>query len=412
MEIGLDTREESAGGLGAPPDDAVVGRMVSLRRQFHERPELAFDEIETARTIMLELDRLGIPYDYGGPGGGVVGRLAGGGPGRRIALRAEMDALPCEEETGRPFASTIPGRMHACGHDAHMAMLLGSAARLAADPPPGEVLFVFQPAEERGNGARVMLQAGALDSVDAIFAGHVTTEYPVGRIMVSEGTITAHSDRFCIEVRGESGHGARPHEAVDAVLVTGLLITSIQSLVSRYVNPIWPSVVTVGQVHAGTAANIIAGYAVLDGIVRTTRPDVRRQIIEGLERTASALGELHQARIDVRIDESCPAVVNTPVETALAAETVQEVLGEKGIVVADHPSMGAEDFSWFLTEAPGCYVRFGARSEAGEYIPLHSSRFDVDERVLDVAARYYEALVRRAARFPSVTRPAGGGDLP
>ena len=134
-----------------------------------------------------------------------------------------------------------------------------------------------------------MLQAGALDSVDAIFAGHVTTEYPVGRIMVSEGTITAHSDRFCIEVRGESGHGARPHEAVDAVLVTGLLITSIQSLVSRYVNPIWPSVVTVGQVHAGTAANIIAGYAVLDGIVRTTRPDVRRQIIEGLERTASAL---------------------------------------------------------------------------------------------------------------------------
>ena len=393
-------------------DETVVDRMVSLRRQFHQRPELAFDEIETARTIMLELDRLGIPYDYGGAGGGVVGRLAGSGPGRRIALRAEMDALPCEEETGRPFASAIPGRMHACGHDVHMAMVLGSAARLAADPPPGEVVFVFQPAEERGNGARIMVEAGALDGVDAIFAGHVTTEYPVGRIMVSEGTITAHSDRFCIEVRGESGHGARPHEAVDAVLVTGLLITSIQSLVSRYVNPVWPSVVTIGQVRAGTAANIIAGYAALDGIIRTTRPDVRREIIEGLERTASALGELHRARIDVRIDESCPSVVNAPAETALAAEAAGEVLGEDAIVVADHPSMGAEDFSWFLTEAPGCYVRFGARPETGEYIPLHSPRFDVDERVLAVAARYYETVVRRAAGLPCVTLSAGVADLP
>ena len=378
------------------PDDAVVDRMVGLRRQLHARPELAFDEVETARTILLELERLGISCDYGGAGGGIVGRLAGRGPGRRIALRAEMDALPCQEDTGRPFASNIPGRMHACGHDAHMAMVLGSAARLAADPPPGEVVFVFQPAEERGNGARIMLEAGALEGVDAIFAGHVTTEYPVGRIMVSPGTITAHSDRFCIEIRGKSGHGARPHEAVDAVLVTGLLITTIQSLVSRYVNPVWPSVITVGQVRAGTAANIIAEYAALDGIIRTTRPDVRAEIIEGLERTASALGQLHRAKIHVRIDESCPGVVNTPVETALAEGAAREIVGDDGIVVADHPSMGAEDFSWFLAKTPGCYVRFGARADDGEYIPLHSPKFDVDERVLDVAARYYEALVRRA----------------
>lgn len=411
MEVNRETQDKPV-ATAQVMDHTGVDRMVSLRRQFHRRPELAFDEIETARTIMLELDRLGIPYDYGGAGGGVVGRLVGSGPGRRIALRAEMDALPCEEETGRPFTSAIPGRMHACGHDVHMAMVLGSAARLAADPPPGEVVFVFQPAEERGNGARIMVEAGALDGVDAIFAGHVTTEYPVGRIMVSEGTITAHSDRFCIEVRGESGHGARPHEAVDAVLVTGLLITSIQSLVSRYVNPVWPSVVTIGQVRAGTAANIIAGYAALDGIIRTTRPDVRREIIEGLERTASALGELHRARIDVRIDESCPSVVNTPAETALAVDAVGEVLGEDAVVVADHPSMGAEDFSWFLTDTPGCYVRFGARSETGEYIPLHSPKFDVDERVLAVAARYYETVVRRAAGLSCVTLSADVADLP
>ena len=397
MDASMRTGTEPA--LTPPPaaDDAWVDRMVMLRRQLHQRPELAFDEVETARTIMVELDRLGIPHDYGGPGGGIVARLAGNRPGRRIALRAEMDALPCQEETGRPFASGIPGRMHACGHDAHMAMLLGAAARLAADPPPGETVFIFQPAEERGNGARVMLEAGALAGVDAIFAGHVTTEYPVGRIMVADGVITAHSDRFCIEVHGESGHGARPHEAVDAVLVTGLLITSIQSLVSRSVNPAWPSVVTIGQVRAGTAANIIAGYAALDGIVRTTRPDVREEIIKGLERTASALGALHRARIDVRIDESCPAVVNTPVETALAADAARTVVGDGGIVVADHPSMGAEDFSWFLAHTPGCYVRFGARADTGKYVPLHSPRFDIDERVLDVAARYYDSLVRRAA---------------
>ena len=385
--------------LTPPPatDDKRVDRMVMLRRHFHERPELAFDEVETARTIMAELDRLGIPHDYGGPGGGVVGRLTGSRPGRRIALRAEMDALPCQEETGRPFASGVPGRMHACGHDAHMAMVLGAASRLAADPPPGETIFIFQPAEERGNGARVMLEAGALDGVDAIFAGHVTTEYPVGRIMVAQGVITAHSDRFRIDVDGESGHGARPHEAIDAVLVTGLLITAIQSLVSRSVNPVWPSVVTIGQVRAGTAANIIAGHAELDGIIRTTRPEVRTEIVQGLERTASALGELHRARIIVRIDESCPAVVNTPAETAFADAAARAVVGDGGIVSPDHPSMGAEDFSWFLAETPGCYVRFGARTDAGEYVPLHSPRFDIDERVLDVAARYYDSLVRRAA---------------
>ncbi|MYD86642.1 MAG: amidohydrolase, partial [Acidobacteria bacterium] len=214
------------GAATAARTEATTERMRELRRTFHRRPELAYEEVETARTVMAELERLGIPYDYGGRGGGVVGRLAGPGAGPRIALRAEMDALPCTEETGLPFASAAPGRMHACGHDVHMAIVLGAAARLAADPPPGSVVFVFQPAEERGNGAQVMVEAGALDGVDAIFAGHVTTQHRVGEIMVADGTITAHSDRFNIAVHGESGHGARPHEAIDAVVVTGFLITA------------------------------------------------------------------------------------------------------------------------------------------------------------------------------------------
>ena len=384
----------------APPMESTAARMRELRRAFHRRPELAYEEVETARTIMAELDRLGIPYEYGGKGGGIIGRLAGTRPGQRIALRAEMDALPCSEETGLAFASTVPGRMHACGHDAHMAMVLGTAARLAADPPAGSVVFVFQPAEERGNGAQVMVKAGALDGVDAIFAGHVTTQYRVGEIMVADGTITAHSDRFSIDVHGESGHGARPHEAIDAVVVTGFLITALQSLVSRHVNPVSPSVVTVGSVHAGTAANIIAGHAALEGIIRTTRPETREEIIDGMHRAARSLGELYRARIEVTLGESCPAVVNTEREAGVAAAAARDVVSGRGIVRQEHPSMGAEDFSYFLQDTPGCYVRFGASAD-GDYIPLHHPRFDVDEGVLAVGARFFERAVRRAA----------GGDL-
>ncbi len=383
------------GAAMATRTETTAERMRELRRTFHRRPELAYEEVETARTVMAELERLGIPYEYGGRGGGVVGRLTGPGAGPRIALRAEMDALPCTEETGLPFASAAPGRMHACGHDAHMAIVLGAAARLAADPPPGSVVFVFQPAEERGNGAQVMVEAGALGGVDAIFAGHVTTQHRVGEIMVADGTITAHSDRFNIEVHGESGHGARPHEAIDAVVVTGYLITAVQSLISRHVNPVWPSVITIGSVHAGTAANIIAGHAALEGIVRTTRPDTREEIIDGLHRAARSLGELYRARIDVTLGESCPAVVNTRRETAVAAAAARDVVSADGLVVQEHPSMGAEDFSFFLQDTPGCYVRFGASAD-GRYIPLHHPRFDVDEGVLDVGARFFERAVRRA----------------
>lgn len=375
---------------------ATAARMRELRRTFHRRPELAYEEVETARTIMAELDRLGIPYEYGGKGGGVVGRLEAAKPGPRIALRAEMDALPCSEETGLPFASAVPGRMHACGHDVHMAMLLGAAAHLAAEPPAGSVVFVFQPAEERGNGAQVMVEAGALDGVDAIFAGHVTTQYRVGEIMVDEGVVTAHSDSFAIHVHGEGGHGARPHEAIDAVVVTGLLITAIQTVVSRHANPVWPCVVTIGSVHAGTAPNIIADHAVLEGIIRTTRADVRERIIDGLRRTASSLGDLYRTRIDVRLGDSCPAVINTPREAAVAAAAARDVVSTDGIVRQEHPSMGAEDFSCLLQDTPGCYVRFGASSD-GDYIPLHHPRFDVDEDVLEVGARFFDRAVRRAA---------------
>ncbi len=370
--------------------------MVALRRHFHQHPELAYEETETARAIMAELDRLGISHAYGGPGGAVIGRLAGHGTGPTVALRAEMDALPCAERTDLPFASQVPGRMHACGHDAHMAMVLGAAARLRDTPPPGTVLFVFQPAEERGNGAQTVVDSRMLPAVDGIFAGHVTQHYRLGEIMVVEGTITAHSDRFTIHVQGRGGHGARPHEAIDAVVIAGLLITALQTLVSRQINPVHPSVVTIGSVHAGSAANIIADNAVLDGIIRTTRPDAREEIIRGLRRTASALGDLHNAEVTVELGESSPAVVNASRETRIARRAAQQVVGDHGIVEQEYPSMGAEDFSYFLADTPGCYVRFGTRTDGDTYVPLHSPLFDVDEGVLDVGAAFFDHVVREA----------------
>lgn len=371
--------------------------MVELRRAFHREPELAFEEAQTARTIMAELDRLGIPYEYGGVGGGVVGRLAGAASGPAVALRAEMDALPGKETTGVPFASIHPDRVHACGHDAHMAMVLGAAALLAAAPPRlGDVLFVFQPAEERGGGSRVILRSGALAGVRAIFGGHVTHHYRVGEIMAVPGVITAQSDRFLIRIQGKGGHGARPHEAVDAAVVAGVLITAIQTLVSREINPVYPSVVTIGKVQAGTAANVIAEEATLEGTIRTTRADVRAHLHHGMQRMGRAIADLHNARVTVHITEGYPPVANTPRETEIARRAAARVVGEAGLAAMDYPSMGAEDFAFYLHELPGCYVRFGARIKEDEYVPLHSPAFDVNEEVLDVGAAFFEHVAREA----------------
>jgi len=376
--------------------EALYPQLVSLRRALHRVPELAFEEVRTAELVRAELQRLGIPYEYSGKGGGVIGRLGSDPDAPTVALRADMDALPGTETTNLPFASEHAGCMHACGHDAHMTMVLGAAALLRDNPPPGNVLLVFQPAEERGGGSRVILKSGVLDGVRAIFGGHVTHHYAVGEIMIAPGVITAQSDRFLIKVKGRGGHGARPHEAVDAVVITGLLITAIQTLVSRETNPMHPSVITIGRVEAGSAANVIAEEAILEGTMRTTLPDVRAHLHHGLERMCKAFGEAHNAKIELHTSEGYPPVVNTPRETELARRAVVATLGEAGVAAMDYPSMGAEDFSFYLQQLPGCYVRFGARLRENEYIPLHSPAFDIDENVLKVGAAFFDQVAREA----------------
>ncbi len=379
--------------------ESIYPQAVELRRNFHRHPELAFEEARTAKTVIAELERLGIDYEYGGTGSGVIGRLTTDrAHAPTFALRAEMDALPGAENTDLPFASSIAGKMHACGHDAHMAMVLGAAALLKQTPPECNVLLVFQPAEERGGGSRVVIDSGVLSGVNAIFGGHVTHHYRVGEIMVAEGVITAQSDRFRIHVKGKGGHGARPHEAIDAVVISGLLITAVQTLISREINPVHPSVVTIGTIQAGSAPNVIAEEAVLEGSIRSTLPAVRTHLHDGLRRMARALEELHNADIDITISEGYPPVVNTHHETRVAYRAARNVVGHKGLMAMDHPSMGSEDFSYYLHDIPGCYVRFGARPEEHEYIPLHSPAFDIDEQVLKVGAAFFDGVIREATR--------------
>jgi hippurate hydrolase len=379
--------------------EAIFPWMVDIRRTIHRYPELAFQEARTAQVIIAELERLGIPYRYDGVGSGVIGELNGAhGSGPAVALRADMDALPIHEATGLPFASEVPGRMHACGHDAHVTMVLGAAALLRADPPPGRVLFVFQPAEEQGNGAQVVMASGALDKVDAIFGGHVGHQYCTGEIMVEVGAITAQTDVFNIRIKGRGGHGARPHEATDAIVVAALLITAIQTLISRETNPFHPSVITIGKIVGGSAANVIAEDVLLEGTLRTTSPEGRRRIVSGLERMAKAAADLHNAKVEVDFQFGCPPVINSPRETELARAAAIKVVGEERLAPMEYPSMGGEDFSFYLEQLPGCYVRFGARQPDQPEIALHNAQFTVDEDVLKVGAMFFEQVARDTIR--------------
>jgi hippurate hydrolase len=379
------------------PDAPFINYIRNLRHWFHSHPELSYEEAETAAHIIAELEALQIPYKYGGVGHAVIGYIDGLDKAQpAIALRADMDALPGDETTGAEYASVNPGVMHACGDCAHMAMLIGASHLLGRDPPPGPVRLVFQPAEERGGGSRVAIADGALEGVAAIFGAHVTHEWETGKIMVRDGYVTAQSDAFTIKVRGKGGHGARPHEAIDAIVISGFLITALQTLVSRETNPLHPSVVTIGKIASGSAGNVIAEEAELYGTIRTSLEESRQRIHHGLERMIKAAAELHNAAIDIEIRHGYPPVVNESRSVSMARQAAADIVGANNVVAAEHPSMGSEDFSFYLMERPGCFVRFGARHPDWEPIPLHSPAFDIDENVLGIGARFLDRVARVA----------------
>lgn len=378
-------------------DEALYDRIVAVRRDLHQHPELSWQEQRTAGKICEALDDLGISYRPNFAKTGIVADIAARPGLKSVALRADMDALPIIEETGLPFCSQVDGVMHACGHDGHTSMLLGAAALLAADDHlPAPVRLIFQPAEETGRGAEAMIAAGALDGVGLIFGGHVDRHFPLGTVMVTEGAVNASSDKFRISIAGQGGHAARPHEAIDAVVVGSLLVMSIQTIVSREVNPAHPSVVTVGRFDAGTAANVIAGQACLEGSIRAQDPEVRESLQKSIRRIAAAIGQLHGARIDVEILEGTPPLINAAAGAAIARRAAIAAVGEDNVVKLKTANMGGEDFSFYLQHVEGCYVRFGTTVPGRDAFPAHSSRFDFDERALAVGARYYYEVAKAA----------------
>lgn len=378
---------------------ALVERMVAVRRDLHQHPELSWQEEATGAKVCQMLDELGIAHRRLGRGLGVVADLPGERSVPRVALRADMDALPIHEETGLPFASQQEGVMHACGHDGHTSILLGAAALLAAGPAlPAPVRLIFQPAEETGEGAKAMIEEGVLEDVAMIFGGHLDRHFPTGSIAITAGPVNASSDRFRVSIAGKGGHAGRPHETVDAVVVGSLFVLALQTIVSREVNPAHPSVISVGKFDAGTAPNVIADAALLQGSIRAQDAEVRSYLHNAICRIAESLGQLHGAMIDTQIDEGTPVVTNGPRLTEMARQAASEVVGEPNVLQLPVANMGGEDFGFYLEQTPGCYVRFGAHAENTEAFPAHSSRFDFDEKTMPFAATYFHRLALLAGQ--------------
>jgi amidohydrolase len=383
---------------------ALRAELVETRREIHRHPELMYQERRTAALVADRLTALGIEHRKGVGGTGVVGVIRGGRPGKTVLLRADMDALPIDEATGLPFASETPGLMHACGHDGHTAMLLGAAKLLATrrDEIAGNVVLMFQPAEEGGAGAKRMIEEGVLanPSVDAAFALHVDGERPVGMIGVRPGFIAAAADHFEIEVQGRGGHAAFPHAAVDPIVVASHLVIAIQTILSREVSPLDSAVVTVANVSAGLAANVIPETARLIGTVRTASEPVRDHIEARLRELASGIAGGMRASADVTYIRGYPAVINDAAMTTVVEQSAIELLGRDGLCRPD-PLMGSEDFAFVLQRVPGAFFLLGVRDPAWrEPKMVHSSAFDLNEDALPIGTAM---LASCALRFLAAT---------
>lgn len=380
-------------------------RIRDWRRMVHEYPELGFREERTAALIERTLRELGLPVQTGVARTGVIGTLDGGA-GATVALRADIDALPIQEANDVPYASKVRGQMHACGHDAHVAMLLGAAVLLAEKPPPGRVRFLFQPSEEGPDsegksGGRRMLDEGAMQGVDAVFAQHVSNEYPLGTVAVRPGPVMAAADLFEMEIIGKGCHGAYPHKGIDPILLSAHVIVALQQIVARRVDPVEPGVVTVGSIEAGTKHNIIPERALLKGTIRSFNPEVRQLILEQLEEVggvARAMGG--DFRLFV-VPGGYPATVNEDKMTVLVREAAGDLLGLENVLEVV-PRMGAEDFSLLAQAAPGCFWSLGTRTPGEPERPGHSPTFDIDEGALPIGtALLAEVADRLLRRHPS-----------
>ncbi|MDP8945945.1 MAG: M20 family metallopeptidase [Actinomycetota bacterium] len=387
-------------GLQAEVEENFGEKIVALRRDIHREPELGFDTDRTAEKVLAALDGLPLDIETGVARNGIVATLRGAGEGPTVALRADMDALPIQEETDLPFASETEGRMHACGHDGHTSMLVGAAHVLSEmrDRLGGTVKFVFQPAEEGGGGGRVMVDEGVADDISSIFALHLWPGLPFGKVATKAGSIMAAADAFEMEITGSGGHGAMPHLAADAVVIAAQVVTTLQTVVSREVDPVKPAVLTVGEIGAGTAFNIIPEKAHLGGTVRTLDPDLRESMPGRIE--ALARGVAKGMRGDANLDYtfSYPVTVNDEGAADRVLGVAENLFGAESVLELPNPSMGGEDFAFFLEKVPGAFIWLGVGEDVSG---LHTPQFAFDEEVLPRGSALLAALALEAGQHVS-----------
>ncbi|NPA92767.1 MAG: amidohydrolase [Chloroflexi bacterium] len=367
----------------------------SLRRDFHRHPELGFQEHRTAGIVARELRELGLDVQEGVGKTGVVALLKGAHPGPTVLVRADMDALPIQEENQTDYASENPGVMHACGHDAHTAMLLTVARILSAhrDALHGTVKFVFQPAEEGMGGAESMVKDGVLEGVDYVLAMHVWNDRPVGWLGIVPGPAMAAAERFQIRVIGKGGHAAHPELTEDPVVAAAHIVTALQTVVSRHVDPLEAAVVSVTMLQAGTAFNIVPPEARLEGTIRTFEPDVTREVRMRFQRTVHGVAQGLGCRAEIVLDDLTPAVINDPEVTKIVQETAAELFPEAEIDTT-HRTMGSEDMAFMMYNIPGCYFFVGSANPAkGLDAPHHHPRFDIDEDALPIGVALMAASI-------------------
>lgn len=365
--------------------------LVAWRRQIHQQPELGFAEVRTAALIQQLLQDWGIPHQAGVAQTGVVATISGSRAGKTLAIRADMDGLPIQEDNPVPYRSQVAQRMHACGHDGHVAIALGTAKLLWEQRQrlPGQVKIVFQPAEESPGGAKPMIAAGVVQDVDAMLGLHLWNNLPVGSVGVKSGPAMANTDRFYLQILGKGGHGAMPHQTVDALVVGCQVVSALQTIVARSVDPLQPAVVTVGKFQAGDTFNVIAAKAELWGTVRTFDPDTAELIPKRLEEIVAGICQAYGALYHLDYERTYPAVSNHPQLAALVEQAARDTLGEQARI---HPemTMGGEDMAFFLEKVPGCYFFLGsANPELGLTFPHHHPRFDFDETALPLGVELF-----------------------
>jgi amidohydrolase len=369
-------------------------KIVELRRDFHQHPELGLQEFDTAKKVEKILRGLGVETKLLLNGTGVRGYLKGSKPGKTVALRADIDALPIQEETGLSYQSQNKGIMHACGHDAHTAMLLGATMILSERKGElkGNVVFIFQPAEETGGGAKAMIDERVLEGVDAIFAVHVYSSLPFGTLGYNPGPLLAAGDFFDVKITGKGGHGGLPQLAVDPIVIAANSISTLQTIISREIDPVESGVVSICKISGGDAYNVIPETATFGGTIRSHKPELRGFLPKRVKEILDGVTSAMRARCEFNLIGKFPATINDEAMTAFVVSVAKEILGEDKLQLMK-PLMGSEDFSFYLQKIPGTFVFLGMENkEKGMIYPEHHPKFDIDEDILPTGTALHAAV--------------------